>query len=460
MPSWVIGTSSECDVVVDSPLASGRHCELTQTADGFLLRDLGSTNGTFVNGVRIAGPIRLTSNDSATLGRTVPLPWPPDLTTSVRIGRLPENDIMLDDGRVSGRHARLTVGPGATAILEDLGSSNGTFLNSADYRITGPVAIKPTDTLYFGTLAVPASQLLARVRRPEPVKPPFTAVTAAVEVVPKPSAIPPVATAVPATAVGLLAWSSQVPVLAIAIVLIFGRQAAAEVTPATWASVGWGIAATSFALALAAIWLGCSLAVGAAAIGAPGRHHADNDPARLFVALGQRIAGFIGLCAVGCAVMLAIVYWGSGLKGPPPAMWGVLLLASLVGLFLGLAVAALVPNRSAAAGIVGACFLTMVVLGGCLWPLPKMNAAIQLAPAVMPSRWAFEGLFLLETPQHPAPAVATGADGAENGDLVEGFFPASSIRMGSTADVIALGSMLIGLAGLATYTWGFSRHNF
>jgi hypothetical protein len=76
MRSWVIGSSLDCDVVVDSPLASGRHCQLTQTADGFLLNDLGSTNGTFVNGVRLAGSTRLRTADSITLGRTVPFPWP------------------------------------------------------------------------------------------------------------------------------------------------------------------------------------------------------------------------------------------------------------------------------------------------------------------------------------------------------------------------------------------------
>ena len=54
MRSWVIGSRADCDVVVDSPLVSARHCQLTQVADGFLLNDLGSTNGTYVNGVRIA----------------------------------------------------------------------------------------------------------------------------------------------------------------------------------------------------------------------------------------------------------------------------------------------------------------------------------------------------------------------------------------------------------------------
>ena len=138
MRSWVIGSSPDCDVVVDSPLASARHCQLTQTPEGFLLNDLGSTNGTYVNGVRIAGPTRLTTGDSITLGRTVPFPWPPELTTSIRIGRLADNDIVLDDPRVSGHHARLIVVAGFQTLIEDIGSSNGTFLNSADRRSDKP----------------------------------------------------------------------------------------------------------------------------------------------------------------------------------------------------------------------------------------------------------------------------------------------------------------------------------
>lgn len=45
------------------------------------------------------------------------------------IGRRPESDIPLDDPRISGRHARLTMLSDGRAILEDLGSTNGTFVN-------------------------------------------------------------------------------------------------------------------------------------------------------------------------------------------------------------------------------------------------------------------------------------------------------------------------------------------
>ena len=44
--SWTIGSGPDCDLVVDRPVVSGRHCRLTRVGDGYLLEDLGSTNGT------------------------------------------------------------------------------------------------------------------------------------------------------------------------------------------------------------------------------------------------------------------------------------------------------------------------------------------------------------------------------------------------------------------------------
>jgi hypothetical protein len=51
--SLVIGRSRSCDVRLPSGDASRRHAEITSTADGYVVRDLGSTNGTFVNGEQV-----------------------------------------------------------------------------------------------------------------------------------------------------------------------------------------------------------------------------------------------------------------------------------------------------------------------------------------------------------------------------------------------------------------------
>jgi transcriptional regulator with PAS, ATPase and Fis domain len=48
-----IGAGTGCDVRLSDTLASRRHCELRATADGVLLRDLGSKNGTYFAGARV-----------------------------------------------------------------------------------------------------------------------------------------------------------------------------------------------------------------------------------------------------------------------------------------------------------------------------------------------------------------------------------------------------------------------
>ncbi|MHC5542906.1 FHA domain-containing protein, partial [Singulisphaera rosea] len=76
--SWIIGSKPESDLVVNQPAVSGQHCRLTQDDAGFVLEDLQSTNGTFVNGSRITGAVRISSGDRVTLGLSAPMPWPED----------------------------------------------------------------------------------------------------------------------------------------------------------------------------------------------------------------------------------------------------------------------------------------------------------------------------------------------------------------------------------------------
>ena len=69
--SIVIGRGAECDVVVKDEKASRRHCRLSRQTADFLLEDLGSRNGTYVDGLRISEPTPLKSNQTFKIGDTV-----------------------------------------------------------------------------------------------------------------------------------------------------------------------------------------------------------------------------------------------------------------------------------------------------------------------------------------------------------------------------------------------------
>lgn len=49
----VVGRSPDVELPIDDVAVSRRHAQIEQSAEGFLVRDLGSTNGVFVNGIRV-----------------------------------------------------------------------------------------------------------------------------------------------------------------------------------------------------------------------------------------------------------------------------------------------------------------------------------------------------------------------------------------------------------------------
>lgn len=83
---------------------------------------------------------------------------PPTLTgttftvnSALLIGRAPGNDIQVSDTALSGTHARVTpVTDGA--VLEDLGSTNGTYLNGMP--INTPQTLRPGDRITLGGLKI------------------------------------------------------------------------------------------------------------------------------------------------------------------------------------------------------------------------------------------------------------------------------------------------------------------
>jgi pSer/pThr/pTyr-binding forkhead associated (FHA) protein len=58
------------DLPIDDPEVSRRHAALRPADDGLEIEDLGSLNGTWVNGTRIQGAVRLEAGDRVQLGDT------------------------------------------------------------------------------------------------------------------------------------------------------------------------------------------------------------------------------------------------------------------------------------------------------------------------------------------------------------------------------------------------------
>jgi hypothetical protein len=98
---------------------------------------------------------------------------------SMSIGREASNDIVVQDAELSRNHARISRRGGAY-VLEDLGSTNGTFVNRQ--RLTSPRNLAPGDEVGLGenvlmtfqgegaaaTVAASGRQAAAATRQPPP----------------------------------------------------------------------------------------------------------------------------------------------------------------------------------------------------------------------------------------------------------------------------------------------------
>ena len=67
----VVGRSDDADIVIDDPYASEFHLRIGNQDGEVMLHDLGSTNGTYVNGRRVTAPTQLSMGDSIQVGRTI-----------------------------------------------------------------------------------------------------------------------------------------------------------------------------------------------------------------------------------------------------------------------------------------------------------------------------------------------------------------------------------------------------
>ncbi len=79
-PALMIGRDPANDLVIDHKLASRRHARFEQDESGFYIRDLDSTNGTYLNGQRINGAQLLRNNDEVWVADTVMIFRDPEAT--------------------------------------------------------------------------------------------------------------------------------------------------------------------------------------------------------------------------------------------------------------------------------------------------------------------------------------------------------------------------------------------
>lgn len=102
-PESVIGRADDADVRIDAAAVSRRHATIERTPHGYLLRDNDSSNGTWVNGVRVGqDPHPLRDEDEIVVGGIETLRFVDPLATPMApaIGRLTGVWIDPDSGAV------------------------------------------------------------------------------------------------------------------------------------------------------------------------------------------------------------------------------------------------------------------------------------------------------------------------------------------------------------------------
>jgi pSer/pThr/pTyr-binding forkhead associated (FHA) protein len=144
----VVGRVAKCTVRVTHPLVSREHCRFEARKEGLFLVDLGSVNGTWLNGDRVENRMQVRAGDRVGLGRDgAVLVVRSAVVGVVDVARLPREEDMrtmvAGDARARGVVARVEVSPDA---LLSLGAADETR-QSAPQDATSPTrqaAVSPT----------------------------------------------------------------------------------------------------------------------------------------------------------------------------------------------------------------------------------------------------------------------------------------------------------------------------
>jgi predicted component of type VI protein secretion system len=139
-PILLFGRDLECDVRFDSRKISRKHCCLAQVGNSLVVRDLGSTNGVRINGIRVPEG-HLKQGDELTVGAHRYQVRLDGVVGPAQSGRAQEAPIVPDISLPPApRQKQLTPDRGVEGILpdsirlapDDPGSADGLTLEEAD----------------------------------------------------------------------------------------------------------------------------------------------------------------------------------------------------------------------------------------------------------------------------------------------------------------------------------------
>lgn len=93
--SLIVGRDPVCDLPINDVEVSRRHARLLAQGGGYTIEDLGSTNGTFVNGERISGITPLNPGDALRLGDQVAMVYELELGDEAETRNLPSQPVAV-----------------------------------------------------------------------------------------------------------------------------------------------------------------------------------------------------------------------------------------------------------------------------------------------------------------------------------------------------------------------------
>lgn len=176
-----VGRSSSCHIVINNQNVSSAHAKFIVKDNTVTLEDSDSTNGTYVDGEKITSKV-VTKNSRITFSKNYVFDWnklEPFIKLSsgdipvqseerlktriahekniITIGRTSDNDLVINNIKVSRKHAKLEK-KGDQWFLEDLNSSNGTFINGNKIKRE---LVTPKDVITIGGVPLNLERLFS-----------------------------------------------------------------------------------------------------------------------------------------------------------------------------------------------------------------------------------------------------------------------------------------------------------